>query len=147
MNRLLFLSAAALFTISMGACGAKRGGPSDIDPGAPSEFSQTDSGLKYRILRRSDGVKPRGSSEVTVDYTGWLDDGTIFDTSYGRSELTSFRLAGVIPGWTEGMQLIGEGGMIELEIPAELGYGERGQPPMIPPNSTLHFKVELLRVN
>ncbi|MDA8696881.1 FKBP-type peptidyl-prolyl cis-trans isomerase [Rhodopirellula sp.] len=146
MNRAFFLATAALLTLSLCSCGAKSGGPSDIDPDAPTEFSQTESGLKYRILRKSDGVKPIGSNQVVVDYTGWLDDGTIFDTSYGRAESTSFRLASVIPGWTEGMQLIGEGGMIELEIPSELGYGENGQPPVIPPNATLHFKVELHRV-
>ena len=146
MNRALFLSTAALLTLSLCSCGAKRGGPSDIDPDAPKEFSQTESGLKYRILRKSDGAKPVGSNQVVVDYTGWLDDGTIFDTSYGRAESTSFRLSNVIPGWTEGMQLVGEGGMIELEIPSELGYGESGQPPIIPPNATLHFKVELHRV-
>ncbi len=88
-----------------------------------------------------------GSDEVTVDYSGWLDDGTIFDTSYGRPSSTSFRLANVISGWTEGMKLIGEGGMIELEIPSELGYGESGQPPIIPPNATLHFKIELHRID
>lgn len=146
MNRFLFLSTAALVTLSLCSCGAKSGGPSDIDPDAPTELSETESGLKYRILRKSDGIKPTAANEVTVDYTGWLDDGTIFDTSYGRAESTSFRLAGVIPGWTEGMQLIGEGGMIELEIPAELGYGELEQPG-IPANSTLHFKVELHRVS
>ena len=84
---------------------------------------------------------------MVVDYTGWLDDGTIFDSSYGRGESTTFRVSGVIEGWTEGLQLIGEGGMIELEIPSELGYGETGAGPSIPPNATLHFKVELHRVN
>lgn len=146
MNRALFLLTATLLTLSLCSCGAKRGGPSDIDPDAPKEFSQTESGLKYRILRKSDGTKPVPSSQVVVDYTGWLDDGTTFDSSYERGESTSFRLANVIPGWTEGMQLVGEGGMIELEIPSELGYGESGQPPIIPPNATLHFKVELHRV-
>ena len=146
INRTLSLSAAALLTLSLCSCGAKRGGPSDIDPDAPSEFSQTESGLRYRILRKSDGRKPDASNQVLVDYTGWLDDGTIFDTSYGRPESTSFRLANVVPGWTEGIQLIGEGGMIELEIPPNLGYGEQGQVPVIPPTETLHFKVELHRV-
>lgn len=146
INRTLSLSTAALLTLSLCSCGAKRGGPSDIDPDAPSEFSQTESGLRYRILRKSDGRKPDASNQVLVDYTGWLDDGTIFDTSYGRPESTSFRLANVVPGWTEGIQLIGEGGMIELEIPPNLGYGEQGQMGVIPPNATLHFKVELHRV-
>lgn len=147
VERLACLLLAALVSVSMSSCGAKRGGPSDIDPDAPTEFSATDSGLKYRILRKSDGPKPIGSDEVQVDYTGWLDDGTIFDTSYGRPEPATFRLPTVIKGWSEGMQLIGEGGMIELEIPPQLGYGESGQPPRIPPNATLHFKVELHRID
>ncbi|MDB4331489.1 FKBP-type peptidyl-prolyl cis-trans isomerase [bacterium] len=147
ISRAYFLATCTLFTLSLCSCGARSGGPSDIDPDAPTEFTVTDSGLKYRILRKSNGDKPMGSDEVTVDYSGWLDDGTIFDTSYGRPSSTSFRLANVISGWTEGMKLIGEGGMIELEIPSELGYGESGQPPIIPPNATLHFKIELHRID
>ena len=73
INRTLSLSAAALLTLSLCSCGAKRGGPSDIDPDAPSEFSQTESGLRYRILRKSDGRKPDASNQVLVDYTGcWM---------------------------------------------------------------------------
>ncbi len=117
-----------------------------IDPDAPSEFTTTESGLKYRILRKSDGSKPKPIDQVKVDYSGWLDDGTVFDSSYERKEPVTFGLTGVVKGWTEGLQFIGEGGMIELEIPAELGYGAEGRPPTIPPNSTLHFKVELLSI-
>ena len=146
VDRLAFLLLAALVSLATCSCGAKRGGPSDIDPDAPTEFTVTDSGLKYRILRKGDGPKPIGSDQVEVDYTGWLDDGTIFDTSYGKPEPVAFRLPTVITGWAEGLQLVGEGGMIELEIPAALGYGENGQPPRIPPNATLHFKVELHRI-
>jgi FKBP-type peptidyl-prolyl cis-trans isomerase FkpA len=83
---------------------------------------------------------------VTVNYKGWLDSGKVFDSSYDRGEPISFPLNRVIPGWTEGMQLVGEGGMIELEIPSKLGYGERGAPGAIPPNATLHFIVELIEV-
>ena len=117
-----------------------------VDPDAPTEFTTTDSGLKYRILRKSDGAKPDLQDRVVVDYSGWLDNQTIFDSSYGRNEPASFLLSDVVPGWTEGLQLIGVGGMIELEIPPELGYGANGRPPIIPPNSTLHFKVELLEI-
>ncbi len=117
--------------------------PGPEDPDAPKEFTTTDSGLKYRILRRGSGDKPGPQSFVTVDYAGWLDDGTEFDSSYNRREATSFNLDGVVPGWTEGLQLVSEGGMIELEIPPELGYGQMGMPGAIPPNATLHFKVEL----
>ena len=113
-----------------------------IDADAPTEFTTTESGLKYRILRKSDGPKPGPADTVTVDYTGTLDDGSVFDSSYNRNQPTTFPLSGVIPGCTEGLQLVGEGGMIELEIPAILGYAGQSQPG-IPPNSTLHFKVEL----
>lgn len=118
-------------------------GPVDAD--APKEFTATPSGLEYRILRKSTGRKPTAQDSVSVHYAGWLDNGTEFDSSYRRREATSFPLSGVIPGWTEGLQLIGEGGMIELKIPSRLGYGAEGQS-SIPPNSTLHFRVELLRI-
>lgn len=113
-----------------------------VDADAPTEFSTTDSGLKYRILRKSDGPRPNPRDTVTVDYTGWLDNDTVFDSSYDRRKPATFGLSEVVAGWTEGLQLIGEGGMIELEIPSQLGYGPMGTGG-IPPNSTLHFKVEL----
>jgi FKBP-type peptidyl-prolyl cis-trans isomerase FkpA len=117
-----------------------------MDDDAPMEFTTTRSGLKYRILRHSDGTKPVAHNTVTVNYRGWLDNGREFDSSYKRGEPISFPLGGVIAGWTEGMQLVGSGGMIELWIPAELGYGAKGSPPSVPPNATLHFVVELLAV-
>ncbi len=113
-----------------------------IDELAPSEFTATDSGLKYRILRDGTGIKPTATQKVLVQYHGWLNNQTVFDSSYRKGSV-SFLLMGVIPGWTEGLQLIGKGGMIELEIPGSLGYGEAGSPPDIPPNATLHFIVEL----
>lgn len=118
-----------------------------IDDDAPEEFTETESGLKYRILRKSDGPKATAKDSVTVHYRGWLDDDTEFDSSYARGESISFPLGGVIPGWTEGMQLVGVGGMIELTIPAELGYGQQGAGGVIPPNATLHFIVELISVD
>lgn len=118
--------------------------PPEVDRSAP--FETTASGLKYRILRVGEGKKPAASDTVLAHYRGWLDDGTEFDSSYGRGEPTEFPLNGVIAGWTEGLQMIGEGGMIELEIPSELGYGAQGAGGSIPPNSTLHFDVELVDV-
>lgn len=115
-------------------------------PNPQANFSSTPSGLKYRILREGPGRKPTKSSFVTVSYRGWLDNGKEFDSSYNRGEPTSFPLNGVIPGWTEGMQLIGEGGKLELEIPSQLGYGPQGAGADIPPNARLHFIVELHRV-
>ncbi len=83
---------------------------------------------------------------MTVNYVGWLDDGSEFDSSYRRGEPATFPLSGVVPGWTEGLQLVNEGGMIELEIPSELSYGAAGAPGAIPPHATLHFKVELIEI-
>jgi FKBP-type peptidyl-prolyl cis-trans isomerase len=121
-------------------------GAGKVDDDAPQELAPTASGLYYRILRKSDGQKPTAANSVEVHYKGWLDNGKQFDSSYDRGETISFSLGGVIAGWTEGLQLVGEGGMIELEIPYELGYGQRGMPPNIPPESTLHFLVELKAV-
>jgi FKBP-type peptidyl-prolyl cis-trans isomerase FkpA len=117
------------------------------DPGAAdAEFITTDSGLKYRILRASEGRKPTAADTVTCHYRGWLDDETEFDSSYKRGKAAEFPLSGVVAGWTEGLQLVGEGGKIELEIPYQLGYGEPGRPGSIPPKATLHFVVELLSI-
>jgi FKBP-type peptidyl-prolyl cis-trans isomerase FkpA len=121
-------------------------GAGKTDANAPQTFMKTPSGLQYRILRQGTGAKPKATNKVRVNYHGWLDDGKVFDSSYQRKEPISFGLNQVIPGWTEGMQLVGEGGMIELWIPSELGYGARGAPGAIPPNATLHFLVELLQV-
>ncbi len=140
LSRLLIL----LFVVTSGCSQfSQRSSPAPEDPDAPPEFTLTDSGLKYRILRRGSGDAPGPQSFVTVDYAGWLDDGKEFDSSYNRGESTSFNLDGVVAGWTEGLQLVSEGGMIELEVPPDLGYGTMGMPGTIPPNATLHFKVEL----
>lgn len=119
-------------------------GPDDAGA-ADQEFTATASGLKYRILRASEGRKPTAADAVLCHYRGWLDDGSEFDSSYKGGEPISFPLSGVIRGWTEGLQFVAEGGKIELEIPAELAYGAEGRPG-IPPNATLHFVVELIKV-
>jgi FKBP-type peptidyl-prolyl cis-trans isomerase FkpA len=136
-----------LASLSLVGCVAQpsfTAGPVDAD--APTEFTETKSGLKYRILRKADGPKPAATDTVTVHYAGWLDDGTEFDSSYRRGKPTTFGLSQVVPGWTEGLQLVNQGGMIELEIPSFLGYGPQGMPGAIPPNATLHFKVELIEI-
>lgn len=115
-------------------------------PSPQTEFTKTASGLEYKILREGTGKKPTPADAVRVSYRGWLDNGNEFDSSYARGETVKFFLNGVIDGWTEGLQLIGEGGKIELLLPPELGYGERGSPPDIPPNAPLHFVVELHEV-
>jgi FKBP-type peptidyl-prolyl cis-trans isomerase len=137
------LTAGAMFALAASA-GAIEPGPVDDD--APKEFTKTDSGLKYRIRRKSDGEKPKRLSSVKVHYRGWLDNGQEFDSSYKRGQPISFPLNRVISGWTEGMQLVGKGGMIELDVPSELGYGPNGRPPVIPPNARLHFLIELLDI-
>jgi FKBP-type peptidyl-prolyl cis-trans isomerase FkpA len=121
-------------------------GAGAIDDTAPKALAATASGLQYRVLRKGSGDAPKATSTVKVHYHGWLDDGKVFDSSYDSREPIEFPLNGVIPGWTEGMQLVQPGGMIELSIPGKLGYGARGMPPVIPPNATLHFLVELLEV-
>jgi len=122
-------------------------GAGAIDPKAPKAFTATESGLKFRILRQGSGPKPAAVQRVEVNYHGWLFNGRVFDSSYLKGGPVSFGLNQVIKGWTEGMQKIGKGGMIELEIPGYLGYGLQGQPSLgIPPNATLHFVVELIDI-
>ncbi|MFN5975506.1 MAG: FKBP-type peptidyl-prolyl cis-trans isomerase, partial [Planctomyces sp.] len=79
-------------------------------------------------------------------YRGWLDCGRQLHSSYDRGSRVCFGVRSVVPGWTEGLPVVGGGGMIELWIPSELGYGSRGSPGSIPPNATLHFVIELIKV-
>jgi FKBP-type peptidyl-prolyl cis-trans isomerase FklB len=104
------------------------------------------SGLQYKVEKKGAGKKPGPNDSVTVHYKGTLIDGTEFDGSYKRGEPVSFPVGGVIPGWTEALQLMEEGSKWQLFIPANLAYGERGAGAQIGPNSTLIFEVELLKV-
>lgn len=155
MVRQSFGTIAVLFVLSLGATVVSAqevplpklpAGAKAADANAPQKFETTASGLKYRVLRKGTGVQPKASNKVEVHYHGWLDNGKVFDSSYDRKESITFGLNQVIKGWTEGMQLVGKGGMIELEIPANLGYGDRGAGADIPGGATLHFLVELLDV-
>ncbi|MFW6094771.1 MAG: FKBP-type peptidyl-prolyl cis-trans isomerase [Pseudomonadota bacterium] len=105
-----------------------------------------DSGLQYEVLEQGEGAQPEASDRVTTHYEGRLVDGTVFDSSYERGEPATFPLDRVIPGWTEGLQLMAPGAKYRLYVPAELAYGERGAGDSVPPNSVLIFDVELLDV-
>ena len=105
----------------------------------------TASGLQYEIITKGDGPSPTDASTVTVHYEGKLIDGTVFDSSFDRGEPVAFPLNGVIPGWTEGVQLMPVGSTFNLYIPSNLGYGPRGQGP-IPGHSVLIFKIELIGI-
>ncbi|MDF1659354.1 MAG: FKBP-type peptidyl-prolyl cis-trans isomerase [Verrucomicrobiales bacterium] len=106
----------------------------------------TSSGLQYEVLKKGDGAKPEATDEVTVHYHGTLIDGTVFDSSVDRGEPTSFPLNRVIPGWTEGVQLMPLGSKYRFTIPYNLAYGSRGAGADIKPYSTLVFEVELLEI-
>jgi FKBP-type peptidyl-prolyl cis-trans isomerase FkpA len=105
----------------------------------------TESGLQYKIITEGKGVKPKVTDTVTVHYAGKLIDGTEFDSSAKHGQPATFPLDGVIPGWTEVLQLMPQGSKWEVYIPSELAYGEGGQGP-IPASSTLIFEIELLEV-
>jgi FKBP-type peptidyl-prolyl cis-trans isomerase FkpA len=107
---------------------------------------KTASGLAYKIENAGSGKKPKAEDVVEVHYHGTLIDGTVFDSSKERNTPVSFPLNRVIKGWTEGLQLVGEGGKIRLVIPSDLAYGDAGAPPKIPGGSTLVFEVELISV-
>ncbi|MCO5170500.1 MAG: FKBP-type peptidyl-prolyl cis-trans isomerase [Planctomycetes bacterium] len=107
------------------------------------KLKKTESGLGYEVIKEGTGRQPKMGEQVTVHYAGWLTDGTLFDASFARGEMATFRLGQVIQGWNEGLQLMKVGGVYRFTIPADLGYGPRGSPPSIPPNATLVFLVEL----
>ena len=111
-----------------------------------ADYTTTDSGLMYYDIIVGDGDSPTVGDTVVVHYTGWLEDGTQFDSSVDRGEPFSFTLGmgQVIPGWDEGVATMKIGGKRQLKIPAELGYGDAGSGNLIPPGATLIFDVELI---
>jgi FKBP-type peptidyl-prolyl cis-trans isomerase len=108
-------------------------------------ISITSSGLQYEVISEGTGAKPGRDDTVRVNYEGTFTDGTVFDSSYQRGEPVEFPLSGVIPGWTEGIQLMSEGARYRFYIPSDLAYGPQGRP-SIPPYSPLIFEVELISI-
>ena len=114
---------------------------------AREEVQVTQSGLQYEVIKEGDGPKPSAEDKVTVHYHGTLLDGSVFDSSIERGQPASFPVNGVIPGWTEALQMMSVGSKWKIYVPSELAYGARGAGGMIGPNETLIFEVELLSID
>jgi len=149
MTKVSQLSLVAVASLCLLGCNSSEQTP----PGTPSseavsgEMTTTASGLKYQLLKSGGGtVSPKATDTVKVHYHGTLLNGTVFDSSVQRGEPISFPLNQVIPGWTEGLQLMKVGDKFKFEIPPNLAYGDQSPSPVIPPNSTLVFEVELLGI-
>lgn len=151
----------AAMTAGLAACGNGGGGVNDLEQRAEAArfFMQSNaraegvqtlpSGLQYKVVASGPegGASPDSNDWVRVDYEGTLTDGTVFDSSFARGQPAIFAPEGVVPGWTEALQLMKPGDEWLLYVPPELGYGERGGPPRIPPNSVLVFRIKLLAVS
>ena len=139
--------AMAMVLVVLAAAAAAQSLPAPDDVAAvPVGAETTASGLAHRVLQAGTGSEnPNPTSNVTVHYTGWLTDGSMFDSSVTRGQPSTFPLNRVIGGWTEGVQLMVVGEKRRFWIPAELAYGSRGRPG-IPPNAPLVFDIELLQI-
>ncbi len=170
MKKFLAMAMAALLMTGMASCSGNNTSESESTEEVAPDYGQqikdnktlgrefleqnakndsvvvTKSGLQYMVLKEGTGAKPGPTDKVTVHYTGKLLDGTVFDSSVERGEPATFGLNQVIPGWTEGLQLMSEGSKYRLFIPSELAYGSKGAGEQILPNSTLIFDVELIKV-
>ena len=126
---------------------AKKAGEDYLAENAKKEgVITTPSGLQYQVLREGNGKRPTAKDQVKCHYEGFLIDGTVFDSSVQRGEPAVFGLQQVIAGWTEGLQLMQEGGKYRFFIPYRLAYGEGGAGQLIPPFAALIFDVELIEV-
>jgi FKBP-type peptidyl-prolyl cis-trans isomerase FkpA len=125
----------------------RKTGQAYVDKAATEKgATKTTSGLVISPIKAGSGPSPKATDRVKVHYQGTLTDGTVFDSSIVRKEPVTFALNGVIPCWTEALQLMKVGGKSKLVCPAELAYGDRGAPPRIKPGATLVFEVELLEI-
>ena len=115
--------------------------------GSQSDVVTLDSGVQYQVIESGAGDKPGPDANVVVHYSGRLIDGTEFDSSYSRNEPASFPVSRVIPGWTEVLQEMAVGSKWTVVVPPELAYGERGAGPLIQPNATLVFDIELIEIS
>ncbi|MDM8353337.1 MULTISPECIES: FKBP-type peptidyl-prolyl cis-trans isomerase [Brevundimonas] len=159
-KRPLGAAMAATALLALAACGRPAAAPEDLaknaaesaaymKKNASEEGVQTlPSGLQYKVVASgpAGGVSPDRNDLVRVDYEGTLTDGTVFDSSFKRGAPAVFSPEGVVPGWTEALQLMKPGDEWILFLPPELGYGEMGGPPMIPGNAVLVFRLKLLDV-
>ncbi len=142
-------SAIAVFTVApvMADSNLQKGEAFLAENAKKEGVKVTASGLQYQVLKEGTGRSPKDTDTVVVHYKGTLISGKEFDSSYKRGKPATFQLNRVIPGWTEGVQLMKEGAKYQFTIPAKLAYGERGGPGgRIPPNSTLIFEIELVSV-
>jgi peptidylprolyl isomerase len=139
-------NATLIFDIELLEISAPRIVPSAPQTVADADYTTTESGLKFYDFVVGDGLSPKNGQRVKIDYSGWFMDGKMFDSSFKRATAIEFPLGKgrVIKGWDEGISTMKVGGKRQLRIPADLAYGERGRPPVIPPNSELIFEVELL---
>ncbi|MBK26276.1 MAG: peptidylprolyl isomerase [Halobacteriovorax sp.] len=124
----------------------KQSGQKFLEDFVKSGAKKTESGIAYKVLKEGTGKTPKADDLVEVHYHGTLTDGKVFDSSVDRGTKVTFPLNRVIKGWTEGLQLIKEGGKIKLVIPANLAYGDAGAPPKVPGGATLVFEVELFEI-
>ncbi len=143
----LIITVTLAFSTSVVAQSALENGQRFLKENAEKQgVKATPSGLQYRVLREGSGKSPKATDVVVVNYRGTLTDGKEFDSSYKAGRPIEFPLDRVIPGWTEGVQLMKEGAKYEFFIPSNLAYGSRGAGGVIGPDETLIFEVELLKV-
>ena len=135
----------ACAAIALPACASEES-PSDDPAGSKGKTVRTESGLEITELKPGEGDHPTRQSVVEVHYHGTFEDGKVFDSSVERGKPATFPLTRVIKCWTEGVALMRVGGKSRLVCPPEIAYGARGAPPRIPPNATLIFEVELLKI-